>query len=67
VYVRFVADSVLIGQGIFPELLFPLSVSFHHCSTLIFIYMLLLAEGQTDAAWEPLKSNALSELGKPRL
>ena len=54
-------------RGISQNFCFPLSVSFHQCSTLIFICMLLLAEGQTRAAWEPPKSNALSEFGKPRL
>jgi hypothetical protein len=34
---------------------FPLSVSFHHCSILIFIYILLLPEGQMGEAWEPSK------------
>jgi len=31
---------------------FPLSVSFHQCSTLIFTHTLLLPEGQTGEAWE---------------
>ena len=35
---------------------FPLSVSSHHCSILIFIYMLLLPDGQTSEAWEPPKN-----------
>jgi hypothetical protein len=35
---------------------FPLSVLFHQCSTLTFIYMLLLSEGQTGAAWELQKA-----------
>jgi hypothetical protein len=40
------------GIGFFPQYLgFPLSVSFRHCS--ILIYMLLLAEGQTGECWEP--------------
>jgi hypothetical protein len=30
---------------------------------LIFIYMLLLPEGQTSEVWEPSKSSALSEIG----
>jgi hypothetical protein len=34
---------------------FPLSVSFSQCSISIFIYMLLLPEGQTGEAWEPPK------------
>jgi hypothetical protein len=41
---------------------FTLSVSFHQCSILIFIYTFLLPEGQMDEAWEPSKSNALSEV-----
>jgi hypothetical protein len=32
---------------------FPLSGSFHQCSILIFIYMLLLPEGQMSENWEP--------------
>jgi hypothetical protein len=32
---------------------FPLSVSFHHSSTLIFIYMLLLPDEKTVKGWEP--------------
>jgi len=40
--VGFVEDKVALVQ-IFPEVLrFPLSVSFHQCCILIFIYMLLL-------------------------
>ena len=30
---------------------FPLSVSFHQCSTIVFVYMLLLPEGQTGEVW----------------
>jgi hypothetical protein len=33
----------------------PLSESFHQCTTLIFIYTLLLSEGQTDETWEHSK------------
>ena len=32
---------------------FHLSVSFHQCSILVFIYMLLLADRQVGEAWEP--------------
>jgi hypothetical protein len=42
----------------------PLSVPFHQCSRLIFIYMLLSPEGQTGKAWEPRKTNALPEIGE---
>ena len=31
----------------------PLSVSFHQCSTRVFIYVFLLSEGRTGEAWEP--------------
>ena len=34
---------------------FSLTLPFHQCSTPIFIYTLLLSEGQTDEAWEPSK------------
>jgi hypothetical protein len=34
---------------------FALSITFHQCSTLIFIYMLLLSKGQTGEAWKPSK------------
>jgi len=37
------------------------AISFHQCSTLISIYMLLLP-GQMGAVLEPLKSNILSEI-----
>jgi len=37
----------------------PLSVSFHQCYILIFIYMLLLPEGQTRTAWEPSNTATL--------
>jgi hypothetical protein len=34
---------------------FPLSVTMHEPSTFIFMYMLLLPEGQSTDAWEPSK------------
>jgi len=43
---------------------FPMSVSFHQCSLLVFIYTLLLSEGQTGEAWEPSKKLNSSEIGK---
>ena len=46
-----------------PALQFPLSVSFHQCSILIFIYMLLLAEGQRAKPVDRRKINGLSEIG----
>jgi len=48
----------------FRVLRFPLPVSFHQRSKLIFIYMLILLEEQTGEAWEPSKSYGLSEIGK---
>jgi hypothetical protein len=35
---------------------FTCQYHFHQCSTFTFIYMLLLSEGQTGAAWKPLKA-----------
>ena len=42
----------------------PLSVSFHKCSKLIFIYMLLLSEGQTGEAYQITESNAVFGIDK---
>jgi hypothetical protein len=55
VLVRFVVDKVALGQVSLPVLQFPLSVSFHQCSILIVIYMLLLPEGQRVEDWNPPK------------
>jgi len=47
-HVRFVVNKVALGQ-VFLRVVTPvslLSVLFHQCSTLIFIYMLVLPEGQ---------------------
>ena len=46
---------------------FHLSLSFLRWSTLIFICMLLLPDGQTSEAWGPSHSSALSEIGKHRV
>ena len=67
VHVRFLVNTVALGQVSLPKPLFPLSVSFNQCPTFIFIYMLLLPEGQTDEGWELPKRNALSELGEHRV
>jgi len=40
---------------------FPLSVSFHQCPTLIFIYMLLLPERQMGEAWGPSGNRGASD------
>jgi len=47
--------NVALGQIFLPVLQSPLSVSFHQCCTLIFIYMLLLLEGHIGEVWEPSK------------
>jgi hypothetical protein len=44
---RFVVDGVALDRVFFECFGFPLPISFHQCSILIFIYMLLLPEGQT--------------------
>ena len=52
VHMRYFMDKLTLWQGFLPAILFPLPVPFHQCSTLIFIYMLLLPEGQKCQAWE---------------
>jgi hypothetical protein len=49
----FMVDKVAVGRLFLEYFGFSLSVSFHRCFILIFIYMLLLPEEQTDEAWEP--------------
>ena len=51
--VRFVVYKLALEQLFLPDLGFALSVSFHHCSILFFVYMLLLPEGRMGEAWEP--------------
>jgi hypothetical protein len=53
-----------MGQVSLTIPLFLLSVSFNQCPTFIFIYMLLLPEGQTDEGWGLSKHNAVSQLGE---
>jgi hypothetical protein len=44
---------------------FPLSLSFHLCSVLIFSYTLLLPEGQAGEIWAPSKkTKRFSEIGE---
>ena len=40
---------------------FPMSVSFHQCSQLIFMCTVILPEGQTGKAWEPSKKQSSFE------
>jgi hypothetical protein len=51
-------EKVALGHVSLSECfgVFFLSASFHHCSVLVFIYMLPLADGQTGKAWEPLSA-----------
>ena len=45
--VIFVTDSLVLGTGFFFDYFaFPLSVSFHQLSVLMFVYMSLLPEGK---------------------
>jgi hypothetical protein len=47
-------EKLAFGQLFLPVLLFPLSVSFHHCSILA-----ALPEGRTGEDWEPSKKGML--------
>jgi len=55
VSLRFVVDEVALGQSFLRVLLFPLPISFHQYSILVFIYTLMLPERKTGGAWEPSK------------
>ena len=55
-----VVDTVALWQVFLQVPLFPLWVSFHHCSILKFICMLLLREGQVGEDWEPPQKNECS-------
>jgi hypothetical protein len=46
--VRYIVDRVALATFFSKYLGFPLSASFHQYSLLVFIYMLLLAEGRND-------------------
>ena len=62
--VRFVVDSLALGQVFSEYLGLLLPASSHQCSIPIFIYILLLLEGQTVETWEPSKSSAVEDVGK---
>jgi hypothetical protein len=51
--VRFVVDEVAMGKFLSLYFDFSLSVSFHHCWSLISNYMFLVPEGQTGEVGEP--------------
>jgi hypothetical protein len=54
--VRFVADKVALGQVFLPVLRFPLSVLFHQCYILIFVYTVLLLGQMGEAFRKPMLS-----------
>jgi hypothetical protein len=58
-------DKVALGQVLFCESFgFPLSLSSHQCFVLIFIYMLLLPDGQTGKDRKPSKIRVQCCFGK---
>ena len=57
--VKFVMGKQALGQVFHRLIRFPLPLSFHHCSIIIFVHALLLTEGQTDEAWERSKQAML--------
>jgi len=57
VCVRFVVNKIALRGVSVKVSVFPLSLSFHHCSTFIFIFILLLLEGQVRKIGE-IASNA---------
>ena len=52
VHDRLEVGKVALRKVFLPALQFSLSVSFQHCSILIFIYMLLLPDGRSGEAWQ---------------
>ena len=58
--VNFVVFKLALGQAFLLDV--PLSISFHQCSILIFIYMLLLAYGQIGSVWYLSENHCLSKL-----
>jgi len=57
--VGFVVDKATVGQLYLRVLRFPLSISFQHCSTLVFIYMFLLPGRQKASIVNFSKSNTI--------
>jgi len=55
VSLRFVVDEVALGQSFLQVLRFPLPVSFHQYSILVFTYTLMLSERKADGTWKPSK------------
>jgi len=52
---RIVVEKVALGQVSLEYFGFNLSVSFPQTSILIFVYVLLLPQGQTGEVWGPSK------------
>ena len=63
VHVRFVVQKLALRKVFLPILRSPLSVSFHQCPELIFIYTMFLTERQRAKPGNLPNSNAVSELG----
>jgi hypothetical protein len=67
VNVRSVLDTVALALGSLTVLLgFTLSPSFHHYSTLVFILVLLLGEGQKEKWWLLSSRGISGRIGKKR-
>jgi hypothetical protein len=62
--VRFVVKKVALDWFFSKYFGFPVSLSFHQCCILIFIYTLLLPEGKMGEAWVTSKKSAVSEIGE---
>jgi len=63
VNMRVVVEKKTFGPVFLREYPSPLSIYSHQFSVLLFIYMLLLTEVQTEETWKPSKSNPVLEAG----
>ena len=59
----YVVNRLVLGRDFLRVFAFPLSVSFHKSSILIFIYMLLVRQGQMGEAWRPTYQALDSKVG----
>ena len=59
---RFLMDRVAMEEGLHPVLQLFLSISYHLCSTLIFIYTLLLRDWQPEEALETSRKQYVLEI-----
>jgi hypothetical protein len=55
VHAKFAVDKMELRIIFLRLFRFPLPISFQQCSTLIFMYLLLLPERKTGETWEPSK------------